>query len=34
MEYLVRGEGIDEKAVRRAIELSEKKYCSVGATLR
>ena len=33
VEYIVRGRGISEDAVRRAIELSEKKYCSVWATL-
>ena len=32
--FLVRGEGVDPEAVRRAIELSENTYCSVGATLR
>jgi putative redox protein len=32
--YTVTGENIDPAAVRRAIELSEKKYCSVGATLK
>ncbi len=31
--YRLRGE-LDEKAVRDAIELSEKKYCSVAATLQ
>jgi putative redox protein len=34
VEYRVRGRGIDAEAVRRAIELSETKYCSVGLTLR
>ena len=34
IEYLVRGHGLSEKAVRDAIELSEEKYCSVAATLR
>jgi len=34
IEYRVRGRGIDPEAVRRAIELSETKYCSVGLTLR
>lgn len=33
VEYLVWGEGLDPKAVRQAIHLSEQKYCSVGATL-
>ena len=32
--YRVRGEDVDPEAVRRAVELSEEKYCSVGATLR
>ena len=31
--YRLRGE-LDEQAVKRAIELSEEKYCSVSATLR
>jgi putative redox protein len=31
--HLVEGPAIDEAAVRRAIELSAAKYCSVGATL-
>jgi putative redox protein len=34
VRYIVQGAGVDEAAVRRAIELSEEKYCSVGATLR
>ena len=34
IEYLVRGEGLSETAVRDAIALSEEKYCSVAATLR
>lgn len=34
VEYRVRGKGIKEKAVKRAIGLSEDKYCSVGAMLR
>ncbi len=29
VHYLVTGEGVAEEAVRRAIELSEEKYCSV-----
>ncbi len=33
LEYLVRGPGIPEKAVRDAIEISERKYCSVVATV-
>jgi putative redox protein len=31
--HVVEGAGIDVEAVRRAIELSATKYCSVGATL-
>jgi putative redox protein len=34
VEYRVRGNGVDPAAVRRAIELSESTYCSVGSTLR
>jgi len=34
VEYRVKGKGIDEKAVQRAIRLSEDKYCSVGAMLK
>ena len=30
---MVEGPAIDETAVRRAIELSATRYCSVGATL-
>jgi len=33
LTYRLRGRGLDEKAVRDAIELSKNKYCSVGATL-
>ena len=32
--YKIRGTGIKENAIQRAIQLSEDKYCSVGATLR
>lgn len=32
--HIIRGRGIAEPAVARAIELSETKYCSVAATLR
>jgi putative redox protein len=32
--YTVGGEDVDPEAVRRAIELSEEKYCSVGAALK
>lgn len=34
LEYIVRGQGISDKAVQQAIELSEEKYCSVAATVR
>jgi putative redox protein len=30
---MVRGEGLTEKNVAQAIELSHEKYCSVAATL-
>ncbi len=33
IEYVVRGKGLSDSAVRRAIELSMDKYCSVKATL-
>ena len=33
LEYTVRGRGLRESAVRRAIELSEERYCSIGATI-
>ncbi len=33
VEYLVRGRNLSEEAVRRAIELSETKYCSAGTML-
>ncbi|MBN1247180.1 MAG: OsmC family protein [Anaerolineae bacterium] len=32
--YVAYGEGIDEKALTRAIELSEERYCSVQAMLK
>ena len=34
IHYRVLGRGLEEKAVRDAIELSESKYCSVAAMLR
>lgn len=34
VEYRVKGKGVREKAVKRAIQLSEEKYCSAGAMLR
>lgn len=33
IEYVVTGRNISEEAVKRAVELSLEKYCSVGATL-
>lgn len=33
VEYVVTGYGVDTKAVERAIELSETKYCAVGGML-
>jgi putative redox protein len=33
VEYVVRGRGISEDAVNRAIDLSMKRYCSVKATI-
>lgn len=34
MHYRVRGKGIADSAVKRAIDLSSEKYCSVGVMLR
>lgn len=34
IEYVLRGQGLSEKSVKRAIELAQGKYCSVGATLQ
>jgi len=34
IDYLIRGKNLSEAFVKRAIELSEEKYCSVMATLR
>lgn len=34
VHYIVKGRGVDPKAVDRSIHLSEEKYCSVGATLK
>ena len=34
VEYRISGKKIEENAIKRAIQLSEDKYCSVGATLR
>jgi putative redox protein len=33
IEYVIKGKGVEKEAVERAIDLSLKKYCSVGATL-
>ncbi len=33
IEYIVKGKGLSEEAVKRAIQLSMDKYCSVKATL-
>lgn len=33
LAYRVRGKGIQDKNIAQAIELSEKKYCSVASTL-
>jgi len=33
VEYVLKGSGLDDKKVRRAIQLSEEKYCSVRAML-
>lgn len=33
LEFVVKGRGIDESAVKKAIDLSMDKYCSVKATL-
>jgi len=34
LNYVVTGHGVDPEAVRRAIALSEEKYCSVSAMLQ
>ena len=33
VEHIVRGHGIEDRAVARAIEISARKYCVVGATI-
>jgi putative redox protein len=33
IEYILKGENLNEADVKKAIELSLNKYCSVGATL-
>lgn len=34
IEYVIYGSNIDENSVKRAIELSQDKYCSVGGMLK
>jgi putative redox protein len=34
LEYVVTGKALEEKKVKRAIELSQEKYCSVSAMLK
>lgn len=34
LKYIVKGQNIDPDAVKKAIELSEEKYCSVGGMLK
>lgn len=34
LEYVIYGSNIDENSVKRAIELSQEKYCGVGAMLK
>lgn len=34
LEYVIYGSNIDENSVKRAIELSQDKYCSVGGMLK
>ena len=34
LKYILAGEGLTENQVKKAIELSEGKYCSVAATLK
>jgi len=34
VEYRLKGKDLKEKAVQRAIQLSQDRYCSVGATLK
>jgi putative redox protein len=33
LEYIITGKGLLLKSVKRAIDLSEDKYCSIGATI-
>ena len=34
LNYIVKGKNVDSEALRKAIELSEEKYCSVGGMLK
>ncbi|MGD9131699.1 MAG: OsmC family protein [Candidatus Bathyarchaeota archaeon] len=34
LKYIVKGHNIDPEAVKKAIQLSEEKYCSVGGMLK
>lgn len=34
LKYIVKGQNIDSEAVKKAIQLSEEKYCSVGGMLK
>ena len=34
LKYIIKGQNIDPEAVKKAIELSEEKYCSVGGMLK
>jgi putative redox protein len=34
LEYIIYGTSLDEEKVKRAVELSQEKYCSVSAMLR
>jgi putative redox protein len=34
IKYIIHGKNVAKEAVERAIELSEEKYCAVGATLK
>jgi len=34
LSYRIKGEGVTAEAVKRTIELSEEKYCSVSASLK
>ena len=34
LSYRIKGEGVTEESAKRAIELSEEKYCSVSASLK